>query len=46
MNAINALLSTAAMNFGKWLKWVGQFWLFFSNLLRMIFPVVAPLGAV
>ncbi len=45
-NAVNALLSAAAMNFGKLLKWVGQFWLFFSNLLRMISPVVAPLGAV
>ena len=45
-NAVNALLSAAAMNFGTLLKWVGQFWLFFSNLLRMIFPVGAPLGAV
>ena len=45
-NAVNALLSAAAMNFGKLLKWVGQFLLFFSNLLRMIFPVGAPLGAV
>ena len=45
-NAVNALLGAAAMNFGKLLKWVGQFWLFFSNLLRMIFPVGAPLGAV
>jgi len=44
-NAINALLSAAAMNFGKLIKWVGQFWLFFSNLLRKIFPVGAPLGA-
>jgi lysozyme family protein len=26
-NAINALLSAAAMNFGKLIKWVGQFWL-------------------
>jgi hypothetical protein len=45
-NAINALLSAAAMNFGKLLKWVGQFWPFFSNLLRVIFPVGAPLWAV
>ena len=45
-NAVNALLSAAAMNFGKLLKWVEQFWLFLSNLLRLIFPVVAPLGAV
>jgi IS5 family transposase len=45
-NAVNALLSAAAMNFGKLLKWVGQFWLFLSNLLRMIFPVGVPLGAV
>jgi IS5 family transposase len=27
-NAINALLSAAALNFGKWIKWVGRFWLF------------------
>ena len=32
--AVNALLSAAAMNFGKLLKWVGQFWLFFSELLK------------
>jgi IS5 family transposase len=43
-NAINALLSAAAMNFGKLLKWVGRFWTFFSSLLRMIFPVGAPLA--
>jgi len=28
-NAVNALLSAAAMNFGKLLKWVGQFLPFF-----------------
>jgi IS5 family transposase len=43
-NAINALLSAAAMNFGKLLKWVGRFWTFFSSLLRMIFPVGTPLA--
>ena len=42
-NAINALLSAAAMNFGKLIKWVGQFWLFFAALLRGIFPIPAPL---
>ena len=26
-NAVNASLSAAAVNFGKLLKWVGQFWL-------------------
>jgi IS5 family transposase len=41
-NAINALLSAAAMNFGKWMTWVGPFWRFFSALLTMIFPVPAP----
>jgi IS5 family transposase len=30
-NAINALLSAAAMNFGKLIKSVGQFWLFFPR---------------
>jgi hypothetical protein len=44
-NAINALLSAAAMNFGKLLKWVGRFWTFFSSLLRMIFLVGAALVA-
>ncbi len=39
-NAVNASLSAAAVNFGKLLKWVGQFWL--PPLLRMIFPVVVP----
>ena len=41
-NAVNVLLSGAAMNFGKWIKWVGQFWRVFSALLKMIFPVPAP----
>ncbi len=41
-NAINALLSAAAMNFGRLIKWVGRFWLFFCALLKMIFPVPAP----
>ena len=45
-NAVKASLSAAAINFGKLLKWVGQFWLFLSNLFQMIFPVGAPLGAV
>ena len=40
-NSLNAILSAAAMNFGKLLKWVGQFWHFFSGLLRMIFSVLA-----
>ena len=41
-NAINALLSAAAMNFGKLIKWVGRFWLLFCALLKMIFPLPAP----
>ena len=36
-NAINALLSAAAMNFGKLLGWVGRFWLFFRALVATIF---------
>ena len=43
-DAVNALLSAAAMNFGKLLKWVGEFWAFFSSLLKMIFPAGAPLA--
>ena len=31
-DAINALLSAAAMNFGKLLGWVGRFWLLFRPL--------------
>ncbi len=42
-NAISALLSAAAIDFGKWIKRVGQCWLFFSSPLKMIFPVPAPL---
>ncbi len=30
------------MNFGKLIKRVGRFWLFFCALLKMIFPVPAP----
>ena len=30
-NAVNALLSAAAIHFGKWLKWVGPLWLFLSS---------------
>ena len=44
-NAVNALLSAAAMNFGKLLKWVGRFLVFFSALLRLIFSPSAPLRA-
>jgi IS5 family transposase len=36
-DAINALLSAAAMNFGKLLRWVGRFWLFFRALVLTIF---------
>ena len=36
-NAINALLSAAAMNFGKLLGWVGRFWLFLRALVATIF---------
>jgi hypothetical protein len=39
-NAINALLSAAAMNFGKLIKWVGQFWLFFCALLKIFRPLL------
>jgi hypothetical protein len=28
-DAVNALLSAAAMNFAKLLKWLGLFWAFF-----------------
>ncbi len=43
-NPVSALLSAAAMNFGKLLKWVRRFWLFFSELLKTIFPTLpAPL---
>jgi hypothetical protein len=31
-NAINALMSAAAMNFGKLLGWIGRFWLFLRAL--------------
>jgi IS5 family transposase len=41
-NAVNALLSAAAMNFGKLVKWVARFWLFFSAVIRVIFPVAVP----
>ena len=36
-DAINALLSAAAMNFGKLLRWVGRFWLFLRALVLAIF---------
>jgi nucleoside-diphosphate-sugar epimerase len=36
-NAINALTSAAAMNFGKLLVWVGRFWHFLQALLGAIF---------
>lgn len=36
-DAINALMSAAAMNFGKLLKWVGRFWFFFQTLVETIF---------
>ncbi len=41
-NAINALPSAAAMKFGKLIKWVGQSWLLFCALSKMLFPVPAP----
>ena len=50
-DAINALLSAAAMNFGKLLGWIGRFWLFFRvfrGLLNSIFsrrcPALGSLG--
>ncbi len=41
-NAVNALLSAAAMNFGKLVKWVARFWLFFSAVIRVIFRWLFP----
>jgi len=36
-NAINAIMSAAAMNFGKLLGWIGRFWLYFRTLVVAIF---------
>jgi len=36
-NAVNALMSAAAMNFSKLLAWVGRFWLYFRTLVVTIF---------
>jgi len=44
-DAINALLSGVAMNFGKLLAWVGRFWLFFRALIEGIFSQRYPLPA-
>ena len=44
-DAINALLSGVAMNFGKLLAWVGRFWLFFRALIEGIFSQGYPLPA-
>ena len=44
-NAINALLSGVAMNFGKLLAWVGRFRLFFRALIEGIFSQGYPLPA-
>jgi hypothetical protein len=36
-DAVNALLSGVAMNFGKLLAWVGRFWLFLRAVIGDIF---------
>jgi IS5 family transposase len=40
-NVASDLVSAAEMNFGKLLKWVGQFRFFLSAPLRTVFPVAA-----
>ena len=44
-DAINALLSGVAMNFGKLLAWVGRFWLFLRAVIEGIFSQGYPLTA-
>ena len=45
-NAINAIMSAGAMNFGKLLGWIGRFWLHFRTLVVAIFSRVTAIPSV
>jgi Transposase DDE domain len=45
-NAINALTSAAAMNFGKLLVWVGRFWHFLQALEDAVGAIFSRAGGI